>query len=59
MTPRTEAKPKWMLYVVDEDGKEGEVGRFQTDAMALQFIDNYRITEWRLKGPDRVVLRSA
>lgn len=52
MTPTTSRLGSWTLFVKNEAGKEVKAGRFLTDFLALQFVDDYRISEWRLEGPD-------
>lgn len=58
MTPKTNRLGSWKLFVKDEAGKEVKAGRFLTDFSALQFVEDYRISEWRLEGPDDQVRKS-
>lgn len=49
MNVQTLPAKEWLLLAKDADGKEVEVGRFVTDALAIDYVNLYRITDWRLK----------
>lgn len=49
MNPQTPPTKEWLLLAKGADGKEVEAGRFVTDGLAIQFAQDYGVTDWRLK----------
>lgn len=47
-------KPPWQL-LVKKDGKDVEAGRFETDALAQRFAEDYGLVDWRVKGPKATI----
>lgn len=58
MTPKTNRLGSWKLFIKNESGKEVKAGRFLTDSAAFQFVEDYRISEWRMEGPNNQVAKS-
>lgn len=48
MTPKENIVGRWVLIVTDDAGVEREAGRFVTDFLARQFVEDYDIGNWRL-----------
>lgn len=49
MNTQTPPTKEWLLLAKNADGKEVEAGRFVTDAQAIQYAQDYRVEEFRLK----------
>lgn len=48
MNPQTPPTNPWILLAKGPDGREVEAGRFSTTAQAIQFVEDYGVTDWRL-----------